>query len=158
MLSRSPEVLRSPWGAGGGLLSRPLSLMAQGCSFLWFLPALSPGEARGGISGDFLGGPALPPPHSCFQLARWQRGSWPRGLESGQNPPVPSFQILFDFIFSDTRVLYTVGSITSDLPKHTSPSFANRLGLRVMIRDAPKFQNPRTGRWSNQATYSNQQS
>lgn len=141
---------------GGGGASLPPSLahgsrlqfpLVSPCTVPWrslrgYLRGL-PGRARSAHS---------PTPPSCFQLATWQRGSWPRGLESGQNPPVPSFQILFDFIFSDTRVLYTVDSITSDLPKHTSPSFANRLGLRVMIRDAPKFQNPRTGRWSNQAT------
>lgn len=152
MLSRSPEVLRSPWGAGGGgfspALSRSWLKAAVSFGFSLHCPLAKP---EGVSPGTSWAGP-LCSPHSCFQLARWQRGSWPRGLESGQNPPVPSFQILFDFIFSDTRALYTVGSISSDLPKHTSPSFANRLGLRVMIRDAPKFQNPRTGRWSNQAT------
>lgn len=53
-------------------------------------------------------------------------------------------------LFFQTQVLYTVGVMTSWLPKHTSPSFANRMGLRV-TPNIVKFKNLRMGFLLNQA-------
>lgn len=137
MLNRSHMVLGSIWGGCPSPTSHTHNSRSQGKNKEPAAPpaAFLPIKAQGGVFGDPPGQACLWRPVSCFLLTG---RSWPQAFESCQNPPVPSFKILFfdwHYFFRHVSSLHDK-YMTLKLLKHTS--FANRMRLRV-THNVPKF-------------------